>query len=114
MARITADSNIYISALNFGGLSARVLDLARDGVVSLAVSDAILNELSRVLRDKFGWSESAITEAQALIVDFAEQFTPIRQIDAVPDDQTTLPTTASLSVPILASQITLSPATGIC
>ena len=54
MIRGTADSNIYISALHFGGPPDRLLDLARTGVIELTISDDILAEVTRVLRDKFG------------------------------------------------------------
>jgi predicted nucleic acid-binding protein len=51
--RFTADTNIYISALNFHGVPEEVLNLAHTDRVRLAVSDAILLELSRTLRIKF-------------------------------------------------------------
>jgi predicted nucleic acid-binding protein len=51
--RVTADSNQYISALLRGGKSLQLLELARSGQIELAVSDDILNEVGRVLRDKF-------------------------------------------------------------
>jgi len=50
--RVTADSNVYISALNFGGVPEKLLDSARAGEIQLTVSDAILDEVSRVLADK--------------------------------------------------------------
>ena len=53
MKRVTADSNQYISALLRGGKPLQFLELARSGQIELAVSDDILNEVGRVLRDKF-------------------------------------------------------------
>jgi uncharacterized protein len=53
--RVTCDTNVIISALNFPGNPARILDMAEAGTIRLAVSDAILNEVERVLRrPKFG------------------------------------------------------------
>jgi putative PIN family toxin of toxin-antitoxin system len=86
--RVTADSNIYISALNFGGLPDKLLDLARSGEIQLAVSEAILDEVSRVLRDKFRWSENSIVQARAQISDFTERVNPEHRIDVVQDDPT--------------------------
>ena len=86
--RVTADSNIYISALNFGGLPDKLLDLARSGEIQLAVSEAILAEVSRVLRDKFEWSENSIVQVRAQISDFTERVNPERGIDVVQDDPT--------------------------
>jgi uncharacterized protein len=40
------------------------------------------------LRDKFGWSEEALTIAKERIADFAELVTPARKIDAVKEDPT--------------------------
>jgi predicted nucleic acid-binding protein len=48
--RITADSNIFISGLNFAGIPRRILNLAESGAIHLDVSDDILNEVTRVLR----------------------------------------------------------------
>jgi putative PIN family toxin of toxin-antitoxin system len=88
VVRITADSNIYISALNFGGVPDKLLELARAGEIQLSISGEILGEVVRVLRDKFGWSEEALTIAKERIADFAELVTPMRNIDAVKDDPT--------------------------
>ncbi len=88
MLRVTADSNIYISALNFGGIPDKILDLARDGWIELAVSGAILDEVVRVLQDKFGWSQDAVGMARIQICGFAELVTPDRAIEVVKDDPT--------------------------
>jgi len=61
--RVTADSNIYISALNFGGKPLQVLELARAGQIELAISNAIITETSRILHHKFHWKPSDIEEA---------------------------------------------------
>jgi hypothetical protein len=57
--RVTADSNIYISAMNFGGAPDKLLDMARNGDLVLAISDPIVEEVTHVLRDKFGWTREA-------------------------------------------------------
>jgi uncharacterized protein len=88
VVRVTADSNIYISALNFGGVPDKLLDMARAGEIQLSISGEILCEVIRVLRDKFGWSEEALTIAKERIADFAELVTPARNIDAVKEDPT--------------------------
>ena len=88
MLRVTADANIYISALNFGGLPDRVLDLARAGSIRLAISDAIVNEVTRVLRHKFGWADDAIALAKEQIAGFTERVEPEGQIDRIVEDPT--------------------------
>jgi putative PIN family toxin of toxin-antitoxin system len=84
--RVTADSNIYISALHFGGPPDKFLDLARTGIIHLTISDDILAEVTRVLRDKFGWSQEALSMAQARIADFTVRVAPAQKLDAVRED----------------------------
>ncbi len=86
MVRVTADSNIYISALHFGGPPNKFLDLARTGIIELTISDDILAEVTRVLRDKFGWSKEALSMAQARIADFTVRVAPAQKLDAVRED----------------------------
>jgi predicted nucleic acid-binding protein len=46
--RVTADTNILVSGLNFrGGKPFQILELARTGKINLTVSEAILNEMER-------------------------------------------------------------------
>jgi putative PIN family toxin of toxin-antitoxin system len=86
--RVTADSNIYISALLFGGPPDDILSLARDGKIHLTISDDIINEVSRVLREKFGWTSRAVDLAIARIGDFTEKVTPSQRVDVVKEDPT--------------------------
>ena len=86
MIRVTADSNIYISALHFGGPPDQFLELARTGIIELTISDDILAEVTRVLRDKFGWSREALSMAQARIADFTVRVAPAQKLDAVRED----------------------------
>jgi putative PIN family toxin of toxin-antitoxin system len=84
--RATADSNIYISALHFGGPPDDFLDLARSGAIHLSISDDIINEVTRVLREKFGWSKEALALFQERIQDFTERVVPTQRIDVVKED----------------------------
>ena len=85
MVSVTADTNIYVSALNFGGGPDRVLDLARAGTIRLAISEAIWDELAGVLRLKFGWSEEAIRVTGDRIRDFTARVDPLRTVQVVTD-----------------------------
>ena len=86
MHRVTADSNIYISALNFGGKPLQLLELARAGQIQLAISNAIITETSRILYTKFHWDPSDITDAVDQILGFTNYVHPDERIDAVPTD----------------------------
>ena len=76
MLSASLDSITYISALNFGGTPLQVLNVARVGFIRLDVSDAVLEEFEGVLRDKFGWREDDIADAQQEIRSFANHVTP--------------------------------------
>ena len=72
--------------MNFGGDPDKLLDMARNGDIVLAISDPIVEEVTHVLRDKFGWNDEAIKLAQARIADFTEKVHPRRAIDVVKED----------------------------
>jgi uncharacterized protein len=87
--RITADTNIFISGLNFAGNPRRILSLAEAGVIHLTVSDAILGEIQSVLRrQKFGWPEVEIERALKQISQFAEHVEPTLRIAVITEDPT--------------------------
>jgi putative PIN family toxin of toxin-antitoxin system len=56
MSRVVLDTNVYISALLFGGLPGSLLDLAFLRSFTLIISPALLDELDEKLRAKFGVS----------------------------------------------------------
>jgi putative PIN family toxin of toxin-antitoxin system len=84
--RVVCDTNIYISAYNFGGLPKDILGLAQDGFLELYISAFILEEVKRVLK-RFGWSRKEIKLALGNIIHFT---TPVDtkwvSVDAVKDD----------------------------
>jgi putative PIN family toxin of toxin-antitoxin system len=55
MIRVVIDTNVIISALNFGGNPKAVLELARKRRIRNTTSPFIINEIERVLTRKFGW-----------------------------------------------------------
>lgn len=89
MVRIVADANIYISAFNFGGSAAEIIELAQNGRIDLFVSPAILHEVERILSTKFYWSDRRIEGAIFNLLQFAHLVYPTDQIEVVtgdPDD----------------------------
>lgn len=87
MVRVTADSNIYISALMFGGKPLEILETALEGESELAISDDILSETLRVLRDKFHRTSEQLQEIETFIGAITRQVYPAERIDAVPTDR---------------------------
>jgi putative PIN family toxin of toxin-antitoxin system len=87
--KATADSNIYISALQFGGQPLRFLELARSGAIELAISPPIIAEVKRVLRTKFRWPDEQVNEIEPRLSVYTLRVEPTEALDAVkadPDD----------------------------
>ena len=83
---VTADTNVYVSALHFGGKPRRLLEAARAGLFDLAISAPILAEVERVLRTKFAWDVAHVAAALRVLGGFTWLVAPERVIAAVPDD----------------------------
>ena len=86
MTRVTLDSNVYLSGFVFGGKPKRVLEMAIDGEIEVAVSDPIIQEVRQHLLAKFGWPGPRVAEAVESIAEFATHVTPTETIDTVPTD----------------------------
>jgi putative PIN family toxin of toxin-antitoxin system len=79
-----ADTNVFVSAIVFGGTCEAILALARAGVVELVVSPALLRDLRVVLIRTLGWSETRTREALAMVTGLATVIRPrIRASDLV-------------------------------
>ena len=63
--RVVADTNVYVSAIVFGGTCESILALARAGVIDLYTAPTILRELKTVLSQTFEWTDSQVQEALA-------------------------------------------------
>ncbi len=67
MIRVVIDTNVYVSALVFGGKPAAVLRLAESGAFQVVVTTIIQQELVETLNTKFGWpSERAESTCREL------------------------------------------------
>lgn len=86
MLGVTLDTNIYVSALEFGGVGARLLGMARAGMFRIDVSDAILDELVTVLRDDFAWEGYRLHFAREQLAKLGSLVTPKNTIDAIKED----------------------------
>ena len=86
MPSATLDTNIYVSALVYGGTPLRLLHLAIDGDLDVAVSQPILDETLRILREKFGWPQERLEGAEALIVGFARRVSPSQTLNVIKED----------------------------
>lgn len=87
MIRIVADTNIYISALNFGGTADRVLALGRRQAIRIFISPPILEEIEGVLTHKFKWSQKTAQRATTSIQEFTKLVHPKEKITIVKEDE---------------------------
>jgi len=87
--KIVIDTNIYISAIFWGGKPREIIDLGRSGQVSIFTSSEIEKEIVRKLKTKFGLSDE---ESAQILLDFSTFTIPVKTsqrikvIDDDPDD----------------------------
>lgn len=88
MKRVVADTNILVSALQFGGKPKELLDLASEGQVDLATSEAIIAEAIRVLKDKFARTPEWLAEADRQLRVLARLVQPTERLQVIEADPT--------------------------
>lgn len=86
--RVTLDTNIYVSAFQFGGVPGRILDRHTDGAFEIGISPVITAELRRVLVERFDWSEHDVEIVLGPILSRSLLVNPkpIAPVSADPDD----------------------------
>jgi uncharacterized protein len=84
--RAVFDTNVFLSAILFGGNPERAFLLARERRIRLLVSPAILMEMAAILRDKFGWGERDAADAVKTIGRAAELIKPSVVISVLKDE----------------------------
>jgi putative PIN family toxin of toxin-antitoxin system len=85
--KIVLDSNVFISALVFGGKARQILDLAVKGLIDVAISDDILEEIKGVLEGrKFQYPAKIVRALISEVEDLADLVPPGQKIEAVPED----------------------------
>jgi putative PIN family toxin of toxin-antitoxin system len=93
VTRVVADTNILVSALQFGGKPKQLLDLAIDGQVDLALSEALIAETLRVLGSKFDRTPDWLAETDRQLRVIARIVVPtesVRVVEADPADDRVL------------------------
>ena len=84
--RIVADTNVIVSAIIFGGIPQRVLDLAAAGIVMLCYSAAIQEEVERVLEQKFGWKSNDVHQRVRFLLSWGIRVQPEVSLAVIQDD----------------------------
>ena len=105
--RIVLDTNVFVSAVFFGGLPARILESWRDGHTTLVMSAEILDEYQRVGRllaeDYPGVDLEPFLALLAVHSEFVSAGLLAAPVSADPDDDKFLACAAAGSVPIIVS-----------
>jgi putative PIN family toxin of toxin-antitoxin system len=83
---ITIDANVYISAIAIGGKPATLLLHAAEGEIEVAISQPILDEVLRILRQKFKRSEAELAEAEERIRGFTRMVSPMESLNVIAED----------------------------
>ncbi len=92
MIAVVLDSNVYISALLFGGNPRRIIRLAEAGFIQLYSSREVQAEVERVLTTKFHWPQTRVTAASKYLWNLTRRVDPARRINDCfdPDDNRVL------------------------
>jgi putative PIN family toxin of toxin-antitoxin system len=83
---VTADTNVYVSGLEFGGIPLAFLEHARAGAFRLAVSGPLLAEVREVLCIKFAWSAEEGTAALSQLDNCSVHVEPAERLDVIQND----------------------------
>lgn len=87
MVRVVADTNVYISAVLFGGKAEEIIKLARECKIELLISETILAEIAGVLKRKFDWFDWQISELIKDIRAITTLVTPILTLSVIKEDE---------------------------
>ncbi len=85
--RVVIDTNIYISAILFGGRPGEVFLLAKEKEIDLYVSSAIIAEVAAKLTDKFHWPVARVTVVVQEIGETATVVRPRKRLHVVAGDE---------------------------
>lgn len=90
--RVVLDTNVLLSAILFGGVPRRLLQVVMDGRLRLVTSRHLLDEFEEILEEKFGFSKAAAVETRSELEILAEVVEPVDvpKVCRDPDDDQVL------------------------
>ncbi len=86
MLRVVVDTNVYISAIFWGGKPRHVIDLSRDGKIQIFISEDIEQEILDKLMTKFGLNSDDTGRVMADFSTFTKLVKVSRPVHVVKDD----------------------------
>ncbi len=84
--RVVLDTNVYISAILFGGNCEEILRLAGLGSFELMSSKSTIIELKGILEKKFRWSKKQVLETIAYIKNITTEVKSGIEVSIIRDD----------------------------
>ncbi len=87
MLNVVADTNVYISAFNFGGPPLEIVILAIRREFALFVSPSILKEVEGVLLHRFQWPAEQARKVLSTIREFTRVVGPKEKIAVLKEDE---------------------------
>ena len=85
--RVVFDTNVYVSAIVFGGTPEILFDMARSNEIKLLVSRPILLEVSRILFRKLKIERHTVLEAVSEIRRISELIVPKKRLHQIKEDE---------------------------
>lgn len=86
MKRLLLDSNIYISAILFGGKPKEIINLARNRKIEVIISEYVLWEIREVLSRKFKIPDSRLNIIEHDILSLAKLVATTTTLNVVSED----------------------------
>ena len=92
MTRVVLDSNVFISAVIFGGKPRQVIHLAGRGFIEVYTSGPLRGEVERLLATKFGWARRRVVTTAGYLWSVTRWLEPTCQLTNCtdPDDNRVL------------------------
>ena len=103
----TLDTSVYIRALHFGGPATIIIGHARAGSIRIDISDAIVAETNRVLREKFQWDGYSLQDAREKLLTLGNHVSPTETLHVIkedPDDDRILECAATAKSDFIVSE----------
>ena len=86
MISATFDTSVYIRAFNFGGPAADLIAYARAGNLRIDTSEAIIDETTGVLREKFQRDPYTINDVRQKLMALCNRVTPGEVLEVIKED----------------------------
>ena len=83
---LTLDTSVYVGALNSRGFGYRLFYLAQSKLIRIDISDAILDETCRVLRERFEWDAYRLRHARIKLASVTNRVAPTEFLQVIKED----------------------------